>query len=333
MGLPIGILSEDPGGTVLLANRADTVSMPFSIQVFKMAQHISRIKFELYRLPSRPDSVPRSSTLAETQNQIRQELDQWLAEASTAAIAFGPSDQSLSIKLKIHYHGAMCLLHQPSQAILHPNDQALQTCFESATQRLRLYEALYESGNLYHSWRTVQDVFLAGATIMYCVSISSTVRRSISLSSLARDFRSCSNLLSSGGEWWPRIRNARSSLERLASHTLELFAEKTRSGTDNLQVHNSSDINNFGGNEAFDSALIENALASVLNHDGQLGNIFDSIPMSDFIDDMPLYDQDPYAFNDSLWSNSVPSEFENVTRQSRSDDRDLQDFIDTLGNS
>ncbi|KAH6708928.1 transcription factor domain-containing protein [Leptodontidium sp. MPI-SDFR-AT-0119] len=97
VGLPIGIASEDPGGTVSPANCADTVSMPFSIQVFKMAQHISRIKFELYRLPSRADSVPRSSTLAATQSQIRHELDQWLAEASTAATAFGPSDQNLSI--------------------------------------------------------------------------------------------------------------------------------------------------------------------------------------------------------------------------------------------
>lgn len=327
MDLPLGIVTEDSNGTISSADRADAVSMPFSVQIFKMAQHISRIKFELYRLPSRAGSAPSLSSLPEKQKQIRQELDNWLGEALPATIG----DQSLVTKLKIHYHGAICLLYQPSQAILHPDDQSLQTCAESAIQRLRLYEALYDSGNLYHSWRTVQDVFLAGATVMYCVSISSTVRRTMSLSSLARDFRSCSNLLSSGGEWWPSIRNARSSLERLASHTLELFAEKTRDGTDN-QAQESTSTNNFEGN-TFDSVMIESALASFLNHDGQFGNIFDSAPMPDFMDDLDIYDQDPYAFDTSLWVNPDPSEFENATHRARSDDRDLQDFIDDLGNT
>ncbi|PVH85582.1 hypothetical protein DL98DRAFT_48820 [Cadophora sp. DSE1049] len=107
--LPLGILTDDPNSTISSAGRADTASMPFSIQIFKMAQHISRIKFELYRLPSRAGRAPTLSSLPEKQLQIRQELDKWLAEAFPTTVG----DQSLSVKLKIHYHGAICLLYQP----------------------------------------------------------------------------------------------------------------------------------------------------------------------------------------------------------------------------
>lgn len=318
---------------------ADIATLPYSIQVFKMAQYISKIKFKFYRLHNDRPGGPSQHCLSMMQGQLREDLSQWLTESSATLAATAPSNQRLRLltKLKIHYHAAMCLLHQPSQAIVRPSDQALQVCFESAAQRIRLYETLYESGTLCHSWRTVQDMFLAGATVMYCVSISSSVRRSVSMSSLARDFRSCSSMLSVGGEWWPIIRNARSSLERLASHTLELFSEKQQATFEDRgivppsQVGAVESIPTFPSNESFTSPEIEDALASVLTHDGQFTGIFDTAPMPGFMDEMPIYNREVFPQIDSFWSDFDETEFTNSTRQSRIDGRDLQDFLDNLG--
>ena len=331
---------NSPGISTSSSVIADNATMSYSIQIFKMAQYVSKIKVEFYHLPNDHLVRPSPDEFLLKQKQLREELSQWLTESSDVVLAALPSDQRLrlSTKLNIQFHSAMCLLHQPSQAIIRPNDEVLQICFESATQRIRLYETLYESGTLCHSWRTVQDMFLAGATVMYCVCMSSNVRRSVSLTSLARDFRSCSSMLSVGGEWWPMIRNARSSLERLASHTLELFAERQRSGLDpspampSLQVDaTSSNFSTFNNSEGFTSSEIEEALASVLNHDGQLGGIFYSAPIPGFMDEVLIYDHDSHAYADSFCPNFDETEFANSTRQSRNDGRDLQDFIDNLG--
>jgi hypothetical protein len=334
--------NKSPGdladGSLSASNTADAVTMPYSIQIFKMARYISKIKFGFYRLSSPIDNSLRQASLTDMQSQLRQELDDLLAQSLAVVSATAPPDQRFRLltKLKIQYHSAMCLLHQPSQAIVRPHEEALQTCFDSAAQRLRLYETLYDSGTLLHSWRTMQDMFLAGATVMYCVSISPKVRRSISLSALARDFRSCSSMLSVGGEWWPMIRKARSSLERLASHTLETFAEKSRSGSDtphatlHFPVDSNSVINSFEGN--LESVAVENELASFLNSDGPLSNIFDA-PMLGFMDEILIYTQNQYAYEPFMGSNFDGDEFTNATSQHRSDDRDLRDFIDNLGDT
>ena len=134
------------------------------------------------------------------------------------------------------------------------------------------------------------------------------------------------------------IRNARSSLERLASHTLDLFAERQRSGLESspvmpsMQVDaTSSNISTFNNSESFMSPEIEEALTSVLNHDGQLGSIFYSAPIPGFTEETLMYDDDAYAYADSFCPNFDETGFANSTRQSRNDGRDLQDFIDNLG--
>ncbi|CZR52007.1 uncharacterized protein PAC_01884 [Phialocephala subalpina] len=86
---------------------------------FDDGTYISQIKYGFYRLPSLNDDFSNPESLVDKQNQLRHELDQWLAESSAAILATVPPDQRLrlSTKLKIQYHAAMCLSHQPSQAI------------------------------------------------------------------------------------------------------------------------------------------------------------------------------------------------------------------------
>lgn len=267
--------------------------MNYSIHLFKMSRLVSRIKTLLYRLSEPSDGTPWSTDLPTTQNQLRNDLEQWVSEVPSVVL-FAPAELKLrlTMKLKIQYHGTMCLLHQPSQAIVQPSDQALQICYHHAAERLRLYETLYESGNLVHSWRTVHDMFLAGTTVMYCVWISTAVRENVTLPALASICRRCSSLLSVGGEWWPVIRKSKLSLERLASHTIEMFAEKSRSSESTSDTPTASSFRIDPARpadtvEPFQGWLpehIEEALTSVLNHDhgGQLSNIFENPPNTAF---------------------------------------------------
>lgn len=250
-----------------------------------MSQIVSNIKVVFYRLSKPQGGTPWPENLLTLQSQVRNDLERWASDIPSAVVV-APAELKLrlSIKLRIHYHAAMCLLHQSSQAIVQPSDQALQICYDNAAERLKLYETLYETGNLVHSWRTVHDIFLAGATVMYCVWISKAVRDTVSLSVLASLCRRCSSLLSVAGEWWPALRKSKASLERLASHTIEMFAEDSMSSaiSNKFATSNRSHANETNVPQPSDllPENIEEALASVLNHDhgGQLSNIFDTAP-------------------------------------------------------
>lgn len=233
----------------------DIATLSYSIQTFKMAQLVSRIKSSFYRLPAHLDF---SLDYTSAQDQLRDELGNWFAESTAIVLGTTDEDQRLRLttKLQIQYHGAMCLLHQPSQAIALPGDEALKICYSSATQRLHLFELLYDSGVLCHSWRTVQDMFLGSATIMYCVYISAAVRSSVSVISLSKDFRACSSMLSVGGEWWPTIRKAKYSLERLSNYILETLAAKSdsdgaerRVGRQPFSQDHTPDVGSWAGQE------------------------------------------------------------------------------------
>ena len=284
--------------------------MNYSIHLFKITQLVSKIKVVFYRLSKPSGGNPWPNNLLAIQKQVRNDLEQWVSEVpSVVLLAPAELKLRLTIKLKIHYHGAMCLLHQPSQAIVQSSDQALKICYDNAAERLRLYETLYETGNSIHSWRTVHDMFLAGATVLYCMWISTAVRETVSLPALASICRRCSSLLSVAGEWWPTIRKSKLSLERLASHTIEMLAEKSRPGStlDTFPAATSFHINPETLENPTDwlPESIEEALASVLNHDhdGQLSNILDSTRYNAFSVGMSNMSDSSNNFDDEFWTN------------------------------
>lgn len=266
----------------------DVATLSYSIQTFKMARLVARIKTGLYHLLS---DVALGTNYTDIQNKIHMELDQWLAESTSIVATIVPTSQSfrLTTKLQILYHGAMSLLHQPSQAIMYPSEDAMKICFTSSTKRLHLYESLYDSGALCHSWRTVQDMFLAGATIAYCVSISAAVRSSVSVLSLSKDLRVCSSMLSIGGEWWPTIRKAKNSLERLSNYILEMLAanvqssEEDRTGRQPFTDDYTPNIGIWNAPGLMGSDNLQQTMTNFVNHDGTLIDFFDDSLTSVFM--------------------------------------------------
>lgn len=123
-------------------------------------------------------------------------------------------------KLKIRYHTTMLLLFQPSQSIRTPTESSLQTCFDSASAILKIYQLLHDNHCLHFGWRTVQNIFAAGATVMYTFWTCPRVQADASIIELSRSLRICSSLLSVGGESWPSVKIGKNSLETVADLTI-----------------------------------------------------------------------------------------------------------------
>lgn len=316
MKLPCIGPDEETGasGSISSVDSNDHECMNYSVHLFKMSLLVSKIKTLFYRLSQPSDGTPWATDLSTTQNQLCDDLTQWVSEVPSVVL-FAPEELKLrlTMKLQIHYHGTMCLLYQPSQAIVQTSDQALQICYHHAAERLQLYEKLHESGNLVHSWRTVHDIFLAGTTVMYCLWISTASRENVSLSTLASICSRCSNLLSVAGEWWPVIRKSKQSFERLASHTIEMVAEKLRSPastSDTPSMPFSADpahpVHTAESSPGWLPEHMEEAMTSVLNHDhgGNLLHIFGTTTNVAFSGGMFDLNDGSLNFDDEFWTNA-----------------------------
>lgn len=174
----------------------DQAFLSYSISHFRWAALVSAIKQQLYSFV--PHGVP-SSTAAELHADLNLRLDQWLQE-SKAVIEELPENtlRRFHTQIKINYHFAIGLLYQPSQVSPAPGTQALQRCFHSSRERLRLYWDLHDQNNLPLSWPRTHGIFLAGATLVYCVWSSAEIRSTTVVAELAADLRLCSSLLTLG---------------------------------------------------------------------------------------------------------------------------------------
>jgi hypothetical protein len=203
------------------------------------------------------------------------------------------------LKLTSQFYAAMVLLHQPSQAIPRPSEQSILLCYEYAAKRLNTYHSLYQFNSYFQSWRSVQGIFSSGATMIYCLWSSGLVRRTIPTSAAMRDLRTCTNLLSVGGEFWPSVKKGKESFSRamdaLACKLEQLHLEQ-------YQQYNSSD----GPRQK----LGRNNTARVYSSDQQIYDLTEGTTTEDQLhaiaqgqDDPTGFLPDTFALNNSDWSN------------------------------
>lgn len=205
----------------------------YSSHRFRLDRIISDIKEHLYYLPSKTSQTLAGVSPDSHQRRIRMDLDAWWEETilGLAAINSAVRARQKSIwqlKLEIRYHLALVLLYQPSQEIRNPSQDHLLQCFSSACSILDQYQALYEGKALYHGWFTVQNIFAAGATLVYSFWTSPAVRRDAAGVQLLRRLRTCSNLLSAGGEWWPSARKGLDSFGSVVDLTIQRLYDGDR---------------------------------------------------------------------------------------------------------
>ncbi len=156
---------------------------------------------------------------------LQSRLQTWRLEIPNVVSQLVVPDEAvrdkLRLKLEAQYHAAMMLLFQPSQALRRPNAKSCSICFESAVKRLMIYSRLYENEQLFCGWRSMQEIFHAGVTFLYLIYGLPSIRRSVSLLEVSKQMRLCSNLLSTGGEWWPSLKKAKKKLERVADLVMD----------------------------------------------------------------------------------------------------------------
>ncbi|KAL2873685.1 hypothetical protein SGCOL_011168 [Colletotrichum sp. CLE4] len=114
----------------------------------------------------------------------------------------------------------MVMLYQPSHVFRSPPPESLQICFNNASSILQDYQALHDMQGLHHGWRTVQNIFAAGATLIYSFWTCPVVRQSASTADLSRSLRACSGLLTVGGEWWPSVKKGQRSFGAIVDLTV-----------------------------------------------------------------------------------------------------------------
>jgi hypothetical protein len=193
---------------------------PFAIHRFRLDPIISEIKLLFYHLPSRVSVYVWPHDVESSQASIGIKLKEWRNTLNEITISSQyDEDDSLEqerhkLKLTSQYYSAMVLLHQPSQAIPHPSEQSILTCYECAAERLNTYYHLYQLESYVQSWRSVQGIFSSGATMIYCLWSSCLVRQTVPTSVAMRDLRTCTNLLTVGGEFWPSVKKGKESFIR-----------------------------------------------------------------------------------------------------------------------
>jgi hypothetical protein len=221
----------------------------YSIHKYRMDRIVSDIKLHLYHLPNDSSWFPWPANPDSHQLRIKGELERWREAVSHESFNYLGLEQRQRqiwrLKLEILYHTTMVLLFQPSQVIRTPSREALRVCFDNASCIIRDYQLLHDLHGLQHGWRAVQNIFAAGATLIYSFWTSDWVRQQASTTDVSKSLRTCSNLLTIGGEWWPSAKSGQSSLGAVADLTLrKLYIQQIPSKHPRLS-HAATPLNEF----------------------------------------------------------------------------------------
>lgn len=288
MPVPMDGPSEDE------PTRLDQSSISFSVAHFEWAMMISETKQRLYRLL--PGDEPQIE-VQDIQRQLQSRLELWLNK-SLPLVASVPSinRERLSAQLKIDYHFALGLIYQPSRSCPHPSDRALETCFSSAKQRIRLFDLLYCQNNLTFNWPGTHGAFLAGATYIYSIWASTAIRSSVSPAEVAGDLRLVSSLLALGGEWYPLAQRGKKSFEQLADSTLNALLSKNVGTNFQDQFPTPLDSSNMSV-EDNQWLNVESMLQPYFQNDLWFPDMFNTFDVTDF-------DASAFLFDDSSCGNT-----------------------------
>ncbi|GLB05128.1 hypothetical protein AtubIFM57258_011164 [Aspergillus tubingensis] len=173
------------GNCKLHVSAPSSAHMTMSIRRFRLDQYITEIKLLFYHLPKQLRPLVWPNDLENHQAQIKLDLDAWLTETS---------------------------LIQP------PTDREEDR--KSVDRKLRIYDHLSAEEQLLYNWRNIHGIFSSGATLIYCIWASPSLQATTPFAEVLRDLRTCSNLLSIGGQWWPSVRNGKGSFDKMVDLTI-----------------------------------------------------------------------------------------------------------------
>ncbi|KAH6691728.1 hypothetical protein F5X68DRAFT_166316 [Plectosphaerella plurivora] len=198
----------------------------YSTCQFELSRIVSNIKLRLYHLPDAMTAFSFTGDPSSVRDRIEGDLKAWLGRmpSATDPTLAGIDRRQRRIwqgRLQTRYHTAAVLLFQPSQMIRVPGPEQLMKCYQHACAIIDSYQLLQDLQGLHYGWRAVQNIFAAGATIIYCFWMSAAVRQNSVATDLAKTLRACTNLLILGGEWWPSAKKGQHGFGSVVDLTVQ----------------------------------------------------------------------------------------------------------------
>ncbi|KAH7162139.1 fungal-specific transcription factor domain-containing protein [Dactylonectria estremocensis] len=235
MGRPIGIRDEacelrmpeglsdldlvnDRGSQLPL--QPGSKQMQFAVHLFRAAKLNSEIKYVANSINRSAPSYayPAVIDINNWQASMLSQLDQWAEKIPGSASE--PSEQYLRMTCQMRYHGLRMLLLRPNPAIPKPSAEALTQCHRSACESLRLFDTLYRTNLLVHSWITFHSLVLSTITMLFCIKVVPEIARRTEIEVLMGDLSISLSVLSATGEHWSGAKRSRDILDRLGRSTI-----------------------------------------------------------------------------------------------------------------
>lgn len=221
---------------------------------------VAEIKLMIYRVARSPERFPWPDNVFAWQQETERACEMLLKQTrnsllTRSAVTSRATSQRVVQLLELKYHQCIMLLYRPSPQVPRPHQRAIQQCFSSAMEIIRLYTDLNRFSNMDSSWLTAHSLFVSAITVLYCLWIQPSVRKQLPMAHcLDRAHASC-DLLASLGRIWPVAEDARQSLTRLIALTEEVcdaihsetrFDHTTTNPVDHVQFQDNSRPSNAG---------------------------------------------------------------------------------------
>lgn len=202
-----------------------------AIYSFRFDRIVAEIKLMLYRVAQSPSRFPWPTDLSSWQTTIHEVcskiLEDMRNDLERLDTTYGRriSTEAITRIIEIKYHYCIMLLYRPSPGIPRPSALALNFCFESAMETIRIHAELHRSGSLTNSWLDAHSIFISGITICYCLWVSSQVRKVTPASLFAYYANMTKELLTTLSSTWTVAADACRKFDSLVKLTKSLFSE------------------------------------------------------------------------------------------------------------
>lgn len=202
-----------------------------AIFLFKMTRLVSAIRSTLYTVSDPPAGVHQYpediihwqriqyQNLVNLRDEARGALNS-IRHSSRPSPAHSSAPVFSSHTIDLKYHEAIQLLFRPCRRLPQVSPFALQQCFTSGIESVRIFMKLRRQNELPITRFTAHSVFMFGITMLWAYSSSREVQNTTTSEVLAEDVRSCSAILAELERRFAEVRKSRGRFDALAQHTL-----------------------------------------------------------------------------------------------------------------
>lgn len=212
--------------TVIDPGLADGQPSPvaYSIHLFRLAKLNSEIKYVANSVNRETPryAYPTIINIIDWQQGMLQQLDQWAAEIPGSGVS-GSGSHYITLLCRLRGHSIRMLLLRPSPAIPKPSATALEGCYNSAIESIRIFDELYRKDLLVYTWTAFHSLVLSTLTMLYCIRASPG--QNVAIDAVMADLSMGLSVLSATGEHWSGAKRCRDILDDLGRSTIRWMME------------------------------------------------------------------------------------------------------------